>query len=221
MRVFHNFCSRIYRRVRDEFFPPIHPFDLTKGVDTSGRLNLRRLAIASPNRKHGRDYQGVEPGRFSDAMSEIREDFSCYTFVDLGCGKGRALMMAHDLGFRRLLGVEFSTRLAEIAENNLAKLNINDVQILVGDVAEFQFPAEPLVVFTFNSFGPEVLQRVLLNLRDQPGPIYFVYVNAIHDATVAADRFLAPLATRKFHSVWHLQSRQAVSSRQLSLGARA
>jgi SAM-dependent methyltransferase len=216
-----NFCSRIYRRVRDEFFPPTHPFDLAKGVDTSGRLNLRRLAIDSPNRKHGRDYQGVEPGRFSDAMSEIREDFSSFTFVDLGCGKGRALMMAHDLGFRRLIGVEFSARLAEIAENNFAKLNMNNVQILVQDVAEFRFPAEPLVVFTFNSFGADILKRVLLNLRAQSDPVYLVYINPIHNATVVADRSLAPLAARKFHSVWYRQPPQATPSGQLSLSAQA
>ena len=205
-----NLYRRVYRRVREEFFPATHPFDRTNGVDTSGRLNLRRLAIDSPNRKHGRDYQGVEPGRFSDALAEVHEDFSTFTFVDLGSGKGRALLMAHQLGFRRLIGVEFSLRLAEISRRNLAKLEVNNVQVLVQDAAEFRFPNEPLVVFTFNSFGPEVLGRVLMNLRTQINPVYFVYVNAVHDSTLLSDHFLYPLATSRFHSVWHYKPAQEV-----------
>jgi len=200
-----NLYSRIYRRVRDEFFPKIHPFDQMNGVDTSGRLNLRRLAIASTNRKYGRDYQGVEPGRFYDALAEIHENFSIYTFVDLGCGKGRALMMAHELGFRRVIGVEFSLRLVEIAQKNLARLQLKSVQLLVQDVANFRFPDEPLVVFTFNSFGPEILKQVLLNLRTHKQPLYFVYVNALHDSIIRTDQFLNPLARTDFHSVWNRQ----------------
>jgi SAM-dependent methyltransferase len=201
-----NLYTRFYRRIREEFFPRTHPFDVAKGVDTSGQLNLFRLAIASPNRKHGRDYQGVEPGRFADALAEISVDFSAYTFVDLGAGKGRALMMAHELGFRDLIGVEFSSRLAEIARHNLEKLRLNNVHVFVQDVAEFRFPDGPLIVFTFNSFGPEILRRVLLNLRAHIGTVYFVYVNPLHDSTIHADQFLTPLAKTRFHSVWYCES---------------
>jgi SAM-dependent methyltransferase len=215
-----NLYRRIYRRVREEFFPLTHPFDQTNGVNTSGRLNLRRLAIDSPNRKHGRDYQGVEPGRFSDALAEVHEDFSAFTFIDLGSGKGRALMMAHQLGFGRLIGVEFSPRLAEISRNNLAKLELRNVQVVVQDAAEFRFPNEPLVVFTFNSFGPEVLRGVLTNLRAQTNPVYFVYVNAVHNSTLLTDQLFYPLATSRFHSVWHCKLAQDVREVAQQMNAR-
>ena len=212
---------RIYRRVREEFFPATHPFDQTNGVDTSGQLNLRRLAIDSPNRKHGRDYQGVEPGRFSDALAEIHEDFSAFTFIDLGSGKGRALMMAHRLGFRRLIGVEFSPRLADISRKNLAKLELKNVQVILQDAAEFRFPNEPLVVFTFNPFGPEVLRRVLINLRTHMNLVYLVYVNPVHDSTLLTDQFFGPLAATRFHSVWHYKPVQDVRevAQQMDVGA--
>lgn len=202
----NHLWGRIVRRARDEFLPPVHPFDRAKGVDTSGRLSLRRLGVASPNRKHGRSYQGVEPGRFSDAMKEIHEDFSSYTFVDLGSGKGRALIMAHELRFGRLIGVEFSLKLAQIAQTNLTALNVKNVQIIVQDAVEFCFPTEALVVFTFNSFGPKILARVLLNLRSHPGPLYFVYLNPLHDSTIREDRSLRPMVTGKFHSIWYREA---------------
>jgi len=205
MKVLGNLYSRIYRRVREEFFPPVHPFDQTYGVDTSGRLNLRRLAIQSSNRKYGRDYQGVEPGRFSDALADVRANFADFTFIDLGAGKGRALIMAEKLGFRRLIGVEFSSRLAETARTNLGKLGLTNIEVVTEDAAEFPFPDEPLVVFMFNSFGPEVLKRVLENLHRRTNTGYFVYVNPLHNSTLRADRFLSPVANTRFHSVWTLK----------------
>src|SRR5215467_4404517 len=188
-----SFWVRAYRRVRDEFFPPLHPFDQRTGTDTSGRISLGRLGIDFSSRKYGRAYQGVEPGRFFDALGEIQEDLSGYTFVDLGAGKGRALIMAGELHFGRLIGVEFSVRLAETARRNLAKLKVRNAEIIAQDVAEFSFPLEPLVVFTFNSFGPEILRCVLVKLRSHPGPLYFVYVNALHDATIREDCSLCSL----------------------------
>lgn len=136
-------------------------------------------------------------------MKEIHEDFSAYTFIDLGSGKGRALIMAHELGFRRLVGVEFSPKLTAISRANLATLSVKNAQVIVQDVADFRFSDDALVVFTFNSFGPEILSRVLVNLRPHPGPLYFVYVNALHDSMIRDDRSLFPLVTGKFHSVWY------------------
>ena len=206
--------SRIYRRIRDEFFPPTHPFDQTTGVDTSGRINLRRLGIGSPNRKHGSDYHGVEPGRFADALADIPEDLSVYTFVDLGSGKGRALLMADKWGFRRIIGVEFSPKLVQVAQVNLKKLKLNNAEVLVRDAGEFRFPEEPLVVFMYNPFGPEVLKRVLDNLRIHPGPLYLTYVNPLQDETIRVHDSLQPLVPRscgKMHTIWYREA--AISHR--------
>lgn len=203
LRPSNNLWNRIYRRIRDEFFPPIHPFDQTTGVDTSGRLDLRRLAIGSPNRKHGRDYQGVEPGRFSDALSEIRADLSGYTFIDLGAGKGRALFLAAQWNFHRIIGVEFAPKLAIIAQANVRKLNLGNTEVMVYDAGEFRFPLEPLLVFLNNPFGPEILKRVLDNLQCHPGPLFLVYVHALHDETIHKHGSVNPLVRGKFHSVWY------------------
>src|SRR5713101_6823082 len=43
-----------------------------------------------------------------------------FTFVDIGCGKGRILLSALALPFRRIVGVEFSPVLCRIAEKNVA-----------------------------------------------------------------------------------------------------
>jgi hypothetical protein len=199
----NNLLIRILRRLQDELFPPSHPFDQANGVDTSGRLSLRRLEVVSPNRKYGRNYQGVEPGRFADALADIPVDCSGFTFVDLGAGKGRAMLLAGGLNFRRIIGVEFSPKLARIAQSNLTKLKLKAAELIVGDASEFCFPNEPLVVFVFNAFGPEILKRILCNLNSHPGPLYLAYLNPIHDETIRDHGSLNPLITGKFHSIWY------------------
>src|SRR4029450_218589 len=63
------------------------------------------------------------------------------TFVDFGCGKGRVVHQAARRPFRRVIGVEISPHLAEIARTNLAarrhEHRCRNVEIVVSDVAEY------------------------------------------------------------------------------------
>ena len=60
------------------------------------------------------------------------------TFVDFGCGKGRVVHQAARRPFRRVIGVEISPALAEIARTNLAarrhQHRCRNVEIVVADV---------------------------------------------------------------------------------------
>ncbi|MBZ5489392.1 MAG: class I SAM-dependent methyltransferase [Acidobacteriia bacterium] len=44
-----------------------------------------------------------------------------FTFIDLGSGKGRALLMAAQYGFKRIIGVEFMPELHRVAQENIRK----------------------------------------------------------------------------------------------------
>jgi SAM-dependent methyltransferase len=63
-----------------------------------------------------RPYFATEPWLFEQIMQAISVDFSQFTFVDLGCGKGRVLLMASDYPFQRIVGVEFMPELHRAAE---------------------------------------------------------------------------------------------------------
>src|SRR5215472_1458160 len=100
--------TRLVRRVVDEF----------TSDGTSGIVSLFRLRVVGHNRRHGVHYQACEPAVFRRAFSCLHDDWSSYTFVDLGCGKGRVLLMARELGFGRIIGVEFAPALAKVARRN-------------------------------------------------------------------------------------------------------
>jgi SAM-dependent methyltransferase len=97
-------------------------------------------------------------------------DYSQYTFVDMGSGKGRMLFVAAEYPFRRVIGVEFSNDLHQEALANIKQYRYSgqrcaDIESVHADAAEFEFPNENLVVYMFNPFGPEVMKRMLANLE--------------------------------------------------------
>ena len=98
-------------------------FDRAHGVDADGDIAswtyLSDLNIDSPNWIEGGDYTPIEPERFSACLANRDIPFEDFTFIDFGSGKGRALLMASDLPFRRVIGLEFSRELHAIAQRNI------------------------------------------------------------------------------------------------------
>jgi len=154
-------------------------FDLRQGTDTGGTLPLWRLKkISSPNARFGTAYQTIEEQATVDAMRALRDDPHVLTFIDLGCGKGRVLLVAANFGFKQVIGVEFSHELAEIAKKNLRKMGIANAAVVQTDAAKYRFPDSDMVVYLFNPFSEEVMQTVISNLRESLAKkIYVIYVN--------------------------------------------
>ncbi len=81
-------------RLREEFYPEKHPYDLLMGCDSSGMIHRRWLGWEAT------DYQAVDPDVFRATVAHIAGqpggDLSRFTFVDLGCWKGRALLLVEE-----------------------------------------------------------------------------------------------------------------------------
>jgi hypothetical protein len=129
-------------------------------------------------------YQPTVPAEFSEILQQLaRVDFTSFTFIDLGSGKGRALLLAADYPFQHIIGVEVQAELHAVAEENLARLRENgskiDAHSICLDAREFVFPPDPLVVYLFNPFPDYVLSTVIDNLRISlachPRPVYVIY----------------------------------------------
>src|SRR5947207_9000390 len=101
----------------DEAKPELHPFDLRHGVDTSGLIGGGELRSGHRNDVFNTAYYGMSPSRFQRVMEywiadQTHAALEDYCFVDLGCGKGRAVMMASEFAFREVVGVELHASLA-------------------------------------------------------------------------------------------------------------
>ena len=154
-----------------------HPFDLEYGVDTSGLIGGGDLGVGHVHDVYITAYAGIPPSRFDRTirrwtLTPPLDIVEHYTFVDLGCGKGRAVMLASELQFRGVIGVELNADLARIAEANVeiwraAGRVLCPVRIACGDATEFKLPPGPCLVYLANPFGAPVMSRLLERLKAQ------------------------------------------------------
>lgn len=157
----------IVSRIRNEFFAPPDEFDREFGIETRKTVWRRRLNVGKGNR----GYQTVSPELFRQAASLVPR----HTFIDLGCGKGRILILANQLGFPRVIGVERSSSLAKIALGNVSRLHI-PAEIIKHDASSYQFPNKPIVVYMYNPFGRRTMEKVVANLHQHQFSVHVIYV---------------------------------------------
>jgi len=133
-------------------------------------------------------YQPTEPAAFQEMMRALKINFSDYTFVDLGSGKGRTLLMASEYPFRRVIGVELLPELHQAAVHNISDYKsptqlCSQVESVCSDASRFPLPDDPLLLYLFNPLPESSLQQVMLNLEDslrrKPRDVGIVYHNPI------------------------------------------
>ena len=177
-------------------------WDRKHGVETAGIVQLGGLRIESPNRDDGERYQGSNPVRFRELINALPVNLTEYTFVDFGSGKGRALLLASEFPFKRVIGVEFSPELNDCARQNLRRFpaevqRCRDIELVTGDVIDYELPLDPCVLYFYNPFGEFVLRRVLDNVRASaercPRPMFLVFVGAFPRQPVMEEATLVPV----------------------------
>ena len=152
-----------------------HPFDLAHGTDTSGHIGGEDLATGTPSDIYNTAYYAISPSTLRAALALLPEAPPGTTFVDLGCGKGRALLVAAEYAFPRIVGVELAPALCAIArENCVAHPRITVVK---ADAATVDLPPGALVVFLYHPFLRPVVRPVLRRLEQHPDPVYLLYAN--------------------------------------------
>jgi SAM-dependent methyltransferase len=174
-----------------EVKPQVHPFDARYGVETGGLIGGGELRSGHRNDVFNTAYYGMAPSRFQRVMEywiadQTHPGLENYSFVDLGCGKGRAVMMASEFDFREVVGVELHPPLAGIAETNVAVWTaagraVCPVRIVCGDATEFVFPEGPCLLYLFNPFAAPVMKRLIERIeedfRGRPGMLDLIYFN--------------------------------------------
>jgi SAM-dependent methyltransferase len=106
-------------------------------------------------------------------------------FVDMGSGKGRALLIASEFPFAKIVGIELSQQLHRVAEDNVRRYKpdtqkCSTFELECMDALAYEYADEPLVLFLFDPFGRDILEKAIANLeaslRKHPREAYVVYV---------------------------------------------
>jgi hypothetical protein len=145
---------------------------------------LDDLAIQSPNAKWGLPYVPTQQDFFDKVVQSLPVRLEDYSFIDLGAGKGLALLLAANYPFSSITGVEYAKTLADLAADNIRAHQEENgtrspIHCMWGDAADFQFPHEPAVLYLFNPFQGKVMDQVIANLenslRTAPRDLWVIY----------------------------------------------
>ena len=161
-------------------------FDMRYGVETINTVMLDELEIDSPNKAHGRYYEGSNAHLFAQIMAILGVDPATGCFIDFGSGKGKAMLLAAERGFRKVIGVEFSPELAAICRRNIDVFRRRtrtrtEFEVVQADAAQYPIPAEANLLYFNNPFDEvligKVIGNILKSLRDCPREIIVVHAH--------------------------------------------
>ena len=157
-------------------------WDQRHGVETAQLVPLSRLSISSRNWIYGTHYEPISSTRFHDLLRDLKIEHRNFLFIDLGSGKGKAILMAASYPFQEVIGVEFSAELHHTAERNIQEyLGVKNcpVKSVCEDATVYDLPPQPAVIYLYNPFEAAILQKVVEKLRQSldtsPREIYVLY----------------------------------------------
>ena len=176
---------------------------------------------------HG--YSAIAPSVFREACRRWRENLpavsgrvEAYSFVDVGAGKGRALLLAAQLPFRKVIGVELSEELARTAEKNVVQWNRvarpkAKISVIQGDAAKFRWPRSPLLVYLYNPFACSLVEQLAENLSaaaaSGSGLVDLLYVNPTCADVLSKQAYSFTSGRSEFP--WTLATRRPTPTAQL------
>lgn len=145
-------------------------FDKAFNTDTEAIREIGSLDIESENAKYAVRYQPSSASMVSNLLSELDIDYSQFSFLDFGAGKGKVLLLAGKFPFQSVIGIEFCSELQQIALDNIAgqsKNNINakNIDCVHADVTQFPLPDGPLVLYFYNPFGEKIMRQVVNSIE--------------------------------------------------------
>ncbi len=169
-----------------------HPFDRATGLNTGGFIPGSQLHPGHANDSHMGSYYGTAPSLVQAVLDRWLETpdrlfVENYTFIDFGSGKGRVVLIASKLPFRKCIGVERNPDLHAIAVDNFARWQQSGnahspLETVCQDALAFEFPPGPCLIYLFNPFPSEVLAQLIDRIAEafagRPGQLDLLYVNA-------------------------------------------
>lgn len=190
----------------EESRPESVAFDEEHGVETASFATWHAYEPSPPS---------VVDAVLVAIVAELREDGynpPAVTFVDVGCGKGRVLMLASRHAFARVIGVDPASNLCRAAEQNILywKARWPDtvpIEVWCDDASRLDWPEGPLVLYLYNPFDDKTLDRMLRKLPRRV-PIWLAYVNPTYAAPLHRHGYTQVTESAAFdHYAWRLYRR--------------
>ena len=166
-------------------------FDRRHGTDTQGHVDVAALGVDEAIAAHAVWYEPSSIPKAQCALRHLGVRHEEHDFLDVGSGKGLIPMLAARYPFRRVVGVEASRELHEVAVANLRLYEASGrsrvpVTLLNTDVLAYRFRETNHVVYLYNPFDDQVLRDFVARLLTVPPSMNVVvaYVNPVHRGVI-------------------------------------
>jgi SAM-dependent methyltransferase len=169
-------------------------YDQRLGIDTTGFIAPPDLPLRSDAEKDGGVNNSTPPGIATFLISQTMPRAEGFTFLDIGSGKGRMLLIASRFPFRRVVGFERSLEMNEIAARNVEQFakhypDMATVEVVGGDATRLPLPDGPLVIYLANPFMRETMRDLVASMKtsyqENPRKIICIYYNSIFSDELA------------------------------------
>ena len=165
-------------------------FDLRWGTDTTEGQSTRDLGYTGDLLEHSKRYDPSSEAMLRSPVEALGLNPAEYDFIDYGAGKGRVLMMAMQMGFRSVTGIELSHRLCDVAAANITRFSaqnpeLKPARIIAANATTHHPTGSAIVAYFYNPFDAAVMEQVRACLEHATdtgtGRIIVIYVNPEHD----------------------------------------
>jgi SAM-dependent methyltransferase len=146
-------------------------FDRTHGTTTNDWVEVEEGGLPQTAAADAIRYVPTRPELIRHICKTLPIRHQEYTFVDLGSGRGRALLLASHFPFKQIIGIEVSPQHHQIAKANLAIYDASGrqcdaIEAICMDAGEYEFPQSNLVIYMYQPFVGKVFKRVLDHIAE-------------------------------------------------------
>lgn len=171
-------------------------------INTTGADELKSLSKKGIDISHATMYMPISYLLMEKIFSQLPLKQALH-FLDIGCGKGRAMCVAAHQGYTHITGIDFSKELCEDAIANLnttkQKFPTLKYEVITKDAMNFDIPGDVDCIFLFNPFDVVIMAAVVFNImesaRQYPREIIIAYANPLYE-----ELFLEEGFTEIFHT---------------------
>ena len=157
-------------------------------INTVKPEKLHSLTISKGDISNSSPYEAVSYYLLEKLLIAFRKFSDDKIIVDLGCGKGRVMVVAAHFGFISITGIDFAKELCQEAEANMENVEkkFPDLKwkVICSDVLNYIITSGDTVFFMFNPFTKSILEKFLQKVEQSfiktPRTIYFLYVSPLH-----------------------------------------
>jgi tRNA G46 methylase TrmB len=170
--------NRLWHKTKQRL---VHIYEKFKKIDTIKDDKNQKYYDYTPSMR------GYEPSNWM-ILKRIHQNISFSStdvFADFGSGKGKMVFLAARYPFKRVIGIEISKSLHDIAQKNIQNTQktfaCKNIDLINMDVLDYEIPDDLTIAYFFNPFVNEIFIRVIDNIHHSflqaPRPIWIVYKN--------------------------------------------